>query len=162
MLTWRWSRLSRRGRARRRSSPGSEAGGRVESANEPVDTTTAGGRSSREVLLATAFEPEFEEKSEQWRETPGTGPVTRLPHGGDPRFGYTRTDDGTLVPDPVTGPLLRGTYLDPPDCHDTALMERQRPSSEGNSVGTSSPAPPHGASREPSLISTRPPWSSTA
>ena len=110
VLVWRWSRLSRRRQDQVVIMTRIEdVGGRVESATEPVDATTAGGRFSREILFAMAVF-ESEQKSEQWKEAQARRRANGLPHGGDPRFGYIR-NKGRFEPDPVTGPLLREAYL---------------------------------------------------
>ena len=110
IIVWRWSRLSRRrihqavifDRIER-------AGGRVESATEPVDDTTAGGRFSREVLLAAAAF-ESDQKSEQWREAQARRVGMGLPAGGPPPLGYAKNGRQAFVPNPVYGPVVVEMY----------------------------------------------------
>lgn len=113
VIVWRWSRLSRR-----RSDQAvildriEKAGGQVESATEPIDVTTAGGRFSREVMLAVAsFESDT--KSEQWKEAHARRIKNGLPAGGAVRFGYEAGAKGAPArPHPINGPALRQAYLD--------------------------------------------------
>lgn len=106
-VVYRWSRLSRR---RLDQLQLIELLGRVESANESVDVSTAGGRMSRDLLLSiAAFESEV--KSEQFKEALQRRVDAGLPKNGMARFGYTKGEDGGYSPDPVTGPVLRDLYL---------------------------------------------------
>jgi site-specific DNA recombinase len=109
VVVWRWSRLSRK-----RTDQAvildriEKAGGRAESAQEPIDATNAGGRFSREVLLAmAAFESEV--KSEQWGETHKRRVEMGLPPTGQQMFGYIKTKDG-YEQDPQTAPILKEMY----------------------------------------------------
>lgn len=110
IVVWRWSRLSRRRLDQAVILDGLErAGARAESATEPIDTTTAGGRFSREVLLAAAA-MESEVKSEQFKEAHARRVANGMPSSGIGRFGYTKGPDKRFYPDPVTGPLLARCY----------------------------------------------------
>lgn len=109
VVVYRWSRLSRR-----RLDQASlidlleKAGKSVESACEPMDVSTAGGRFSRDQMLSMAAY-ESDVKSEQWKETHARRIKAGLPAHGKPRFGY-RKIEGRFEPDPVTGPVLAELY----------------------------------------------------
>ncbi len=84
------------------------AGGRLESATEPIDATTSSGRFSRGVLAElAAFESE--RIGEGWRETHARRWRNGLPADGRPRFGYQRVGRN-YVPDPDIAPIVRGLY----------------------------------------------------
>lgn len=105
-VVYRWSRLSRR---RLDQLHLIEKLGRVESASESVDVSTAGGRFSRDLLLGVAaFESDV--KSEQFKEALARRVAAGLPKNGMPRFGYAKGDDGRYSPDPETGPVLADLY----------------------------------------------------
>jgi site-specific DNA recombinase len=111
LLVWRWSRLSRRRTHQAVIIDRIEhVGGRVESATEPVDATTAGGRFSREVLLAAAaFESDT--KSEQWKDAQARRVALRMPGGGPAPIGYTHAGRGEPYrPHSVLGPAMREAY----------------------------------------------------
>jgi DNA invertase Pin-like site-specific DNA recombinase len=111
VLVWRWSRLSRQRLHQAVALDTIErAGGRVESATEPFDTSTAGGEFGRDVMLAAAHF-ESRQKSEQWRETHARRLALGLPSRGGDRYGYDRDGD-TYRPNPTTGPVLAGMYAD--------------------------------------------------
>ena len=103
LVVYRWSRLSRRRLDQAQLIDTLErAGKRVESAVEPVDPSTAGGRLGRDqMLLIAAYESDV--KSEQWKEALNRRSANGLPKNGLPRFGYVK-DGKAFVPDPVTGP----------------------------------------------------------
>lgn len=85
-------------------------GGQVESATEPMDTTTSSGRFARGVLAElAAFESE--RIGEQWKEAHARRVRNGLPHSGTEQFGYTRSREG-YAPDPETAPVLRQLYMD--------------------------------------------------
>lgn len=112
VIVYRWSRLSRRQHHQAVILHRIEAaGGRVESATEPVDTRRASGRFNRNVMLAAA-ELESEQKSEQWKEAQARRRERGLPTGGAPPFGYAQPAERgqPFVPDPVRGPLLAEMY----------------------------------------------------
>lgn len=118
ILVWRWARLSRRRTDQAVILDRVEsAGGRVESATEPVDATTAGGRFSREVLLAAASY-ESDMKSEQWLEAQARRVSRGLPSGGRAPFGYRHVvnakgksvRDVPPEPHPEHAPIVREMY----------------------------------------------------
>jgi site-specific DNA recombinase len=114
MIVYRWSRLSRRQLHQAVILDTIEsAGGRVESASEPIDTATAGGRFGRNVLLAAA-DFESAQKSEQWREAQARRVARGLMPGGAPPFGYVKAEKRgePPSPDPQTGPVVRQMYAD--------------------------------------------------
>lgn len=114
IVVWKWSRLSRRRVHQAVIIDRIEkVGGRVESATEPVDTSTAGGRFSREVLLAAAA-LESETKSEQWREAQTRRIRLGLNPGGPVPYGYRRSEvrDAPFTPDPETADVVRQMYAD--------------------------------------------------
>lgn len=75
------------------------AGGRLESAVEPIDTQTAAGRLSRGMLLEiAAFESEV--IGETWQAVHRQRRENGLPHHGPQRLGYSYTrQSGYLVDD---------------------------------------------------------------
>lgn len=84
------------------------AGGRLESATEPVDVSTSAGRLARGVLAEfNAFEAE--RIGEIWKDVHSRRVEKGLPANGKPRWGY-RLVDGAFVPDPETGPVLASLY----------------------------------------------------
>lgn len=105
VVVYRWSRLSRR---KLDALQLIELLGRVESASESVDVSTAGGRMSRGMHLQIA-EYESDVKSEQFKEAQARRIAAGLPSSGQARFGYRRVGRG-FEPDPGTGPLLADMY----------------------------------------------------
>ncbi|QOT16515.1 recombinase family protein [Paenarthrobacter sp. YJN-5] len=84
-------------------------GGRLESATEPMDTSTSSGRFARGMLAElAAFESE--RMGEQWKEAHARRVKTGVPANGKPRFGYQYTKETGFTPDPVTGPVLAELY----------------------------------------------------
>jgi DNA invertase Pin-like site-specific DNA recombinase len=84
------------------------AGGKLESATEPIDTTTSTGRFSANMLAElAAFESE--RAGEGWKETHSRRISKGLPASGRARFGYVKTG-GAFVPDPELAPIIRGMY----------------------------------------------------
>ena len=109
ILLWKWSRLSRNRLdwyvAADRTQ---QAGGRIESATEPIDTSTSIGRLSRGMMIEiAAFESE--RAGDQWREAQERRVRNGLPHSGKPRFGYLY-EDKAYRPDPATAPILADLY----------------------------------------------------
>lgn len=84
------------------------AGGLLESATEPLDTSTASGRFARGMLGEMAAY-RAEEIGATWREVHARRTSKGLPTDGRARFGY-RIVDGVNVPDSVTGPVLAELY----------------------------------------------------
>ena len=110
VLLWRWSRLSRQRLHQAVALDTIErTGGRVESATEPFDTTTAGGEFGRDVMLAAAHF-ESRQKSEQWKEAHARRLALGLPTRGGDRFGYDRVGD-TYTPNDEAD-VLAGMYAD--------------------------------------------------
>jgi site-specific DNA recombinase len=112
IVVYRWSRLSRKRTDQAVILDRVErAGGGIECATESVDATTAGGKFSREVLLAmAAYEANM--RSEQWREAQARRVDNKLLPGGPPPFGYAPPEHrgGPFRPDPVNGPLVCEMY----------------------------------------------------
>lgn len=111
VLIWKWSRLSRnRLDWYQAADRAQQAGGRIESATEPIDTSTSIGRLSRGMLIEiAAFESE--RAGDQWREAHERRVRTGRPHHGKNRFGYRYDAEEKLhVPDPVTAPIVRDLY----------------------------------------------------
>lgn len=110
IVLWKWSRLSR---ARLDWAIAVDkvetAGGRIESATEPTDTTTSAGRLARGILAEfAAFESE--RIGEEWQRAIRSRQARGLPGTGGPRFGYVRVAKDVYEPDPVTGPVLAELY----------------------------------------------------
>lgn len=111
LVTWKYSRAARhRLRWAVAIDRVEEAGGRVESATEQVDTTTSTGRFTRGMLAELqAFEAE--RIGEVWKEVHARRVASGRPANGKPRFGYQYdVDDKLHRPDPVTGPVLAELY----------------------------------------------------
>jgi site-specific DNA recombinase len=111
VVLWRWSRLSRHRKDFAIVCDMVESfGGRVESATEPMDVTTASGRFGRGVMAEfAAYESEL--KGEVWKEIHQHRRSRGVPASGGPRFGYLHengSDEYTI--DPVTGPVLAEIY----------------------------------------------------
>lgn len=111
VVLWKWSRLSR---SRRDWAVAADrvdvAGGRIESATEPMDISTAAGRLGRGMMVEfAAFESE--RIGDIWRETHRRRVKQGLPPNGKPRFGYTYDPESKrFAPDPVTAPILAACY----------------------------------------------------
>lgn len=111
IVLWKWSRLSR---SRRDWAIAADkvdvAGGRIESATEAVDVSTATGRLARGVLTEfAAFESD--RIGEVWKEVHASRLADGYAPNGKPRFGYVWDQAQKLhVPDPVTGPVLAEAY----------------------------------------------------
>ena len=110
MVVWKVSRVSRNRKDWAIAVDRVEGvGGRMESATEPMDTTTSSGRFARGMLAElAAFESE--RIGEQWKETHERRVRQGLPANGKPRFGYQYDKATGFTPDPVTGPVLREMY----------------------------------------------------
>lgn len=108
IVLWKWSRLSRKRLDWYVALDAVEqAGGRIESATEQIDTTTSVGRLSRGVLVElAAFERE--RISDQWKEV-----LTRRRGMGladaKPRLGYIY-DSGVHTPDPERSWVVTEIY----------------------------------------------------
>ena len=110
LVVWKVSRVSRNRKDWAIAVDRVEGvGGRMESATEPMDTTTSSGRFARGMLAElAAFESE--RIGEQWKETHERRVRQGLPANGKPRFGYQYDKATGFTPDPVTGPVLREMY----------------------------------------------------
>ena len=110
IVLWKWSRLSR---SRLDWAVAADkvqtAGGRIESATEPLDTTTSTGRLARGMLTEfAAFESE--RIGDVWKESHARRIRNGMPANGKPRFGYAYERGIGFSPDPVTGPILANLY----------------------------------------------------
>lgn len=86
------------------------AGGRLESATERVDVTTASGRFQRGVL-SEMHAYRAEAIGEGWRNAHANRVRNGKPATGKPRYGYVYDREQKLhVPDPETGPVLADVY----------------------------------------------------
>jgi hypothetical protein len=108
-VLWKWSRLSRSRLDWAVAVDKVEsAGGRIESATEPLDTTTSAGRLARGMLSEfAAFESE--RIGDVWKESQQRRRLRGLPPNGGDRYGYTRDGD-TYTPDPDWVPILTDLY----------------------------------------------------
>jgi DNA invertase Pin-like site-specific DNA recombinase len=129
ILVWKYSRFGRQrsGNAEHLAKL-ENAGGRLISATEDIDTSTATGKFSRALLLEfAAFESD--RAGEIWAEVYDYRVRKGLPTHGRPRFGYRQAgrvpdeknpkrtrhvkgDDERYEPDPDTGDVLAGMYRD--------------------------------------------------
>lgn len=109
VVVWRWSRVSRNrldwavalGRV-------DAAGGRLESASESFDTSTATGKFARGMLAEfAAFESD--RIADVWREVRDRRVSLGLAPWGHEQFGYKRSGGGYVV-DKKTGPILHELY----------------------------------------------------
>src|SRR4030095_6475427 len=110
IVLWKWSRLSRSRLDWAVAADKVEsAGGRIESATEPLDVSTSTGRLAREMLTEfAAFEPD--RIGDIWKESHDRRVRQGMPANGKPRFGYQYTREDGFTPDPVTGPILADLY----------------------------------------------------
>lgn len=111
IVLWKWSRLSRQRRDWAIAVDLVDvAGGRIESATEPIDVATAAGRFSRGVMAEmAAFESE--RIGETWQEVHARRVASGRPANGKPRWGYAYDTDRKIhVADPTTGPVLAEMY----------------------------------------------------
>lgn len=111
ILVWKYSRVARqRLRWAVAIDRVEEAGGRLESATEQIDTTTSTGRFTRGMLAELqAFEAE--RIGEVWKEVHARRVAAGRPPNGKPKWGYRYDTDQKLhVPDPETGPVLADLY----------------------------------------------------
>jgi DNA invertase Pin-like site-specific DNA recombinase len=111
LVVWKLSRLSRNRVDWNIAVDRVEGvGGRLESATEPMDTTTSSGRFARGVMAElAAFESE--RIGETWKESHSRRIERGLPHHGRQRFGYAYSREKGYVQDPVTAPVLRDIYM---------------------------------------------------
>ncbi|MEI2279003.1 recombinase family protein [Paenarthrobacter ilicis] len=110
LVVWKISRVSRNRKDWAIAVDRVEGiGGRMESATEPMDTTTSSGRFARGMLAElAAFESE--RMGEQWKESHARRVKAGVPANGKPRFGYQYSKESGFSPDPVSGPVLAELY----------------------------------------------------
>ncbi|WP_411732153.1 recombinase family protein [Paeniglutamicibacter sp.] len=110
IVLWKWSRLSRSRLDWAVAADKVEtAGGRIESATEPLDVSTSTGRLARGMLTEfAAFESE--RIGDSWKEAHARRIRQGKPATGKPRFGYTYSKEEGFAPDPITGPILAELY----------------------------------------------------
>lgn len=109
LVVWKVSRVARNRRDWAIAVDRVEsAGGRLESATEPLDATTSTGRLARGMLAEfAAFESE--RIGDTWRETHARRLKAGLPINGKARWGYTYAN-GRHSPDPEVAPVLAEVY----------------------------------------------------
>lgn len=109
VVLWKWSRLSRSRKDWALALDRADiAGGRIESATEPIDTATASGRFARGVMTEyAAFQSE--QIGEQWEEVRQRRLRLGLPASGRLPFGWNWTDTG-IAPDPERAPIVAEMY----------------------------------------------------
>lgn len=97
IVLWKWSRLSRNRKDWAVAADRVDiAGGRIESATEPIDTATASGRFARGVMTEyAAFQSE--QIGEQWQEVFARRANLGLPPTGSIPWGWEKTDDGVTI-----------------------------------------------------------------
>ncbi|MFM9430022.1 recombinase family protein [Arthrobacter sp. MP_2.3] len=106
LVVWKVSRVSRNRKDWAIAVDRVEVvGGRMESATEPMDTTTSSGRFARGMLAElAAFESE--RMGEQWKETLSRRRALGLPHSGKPRVGYKYSRENGYEIDPAQAPVI--------------------------------------------------------
>lgn len=109
IVLWKWSRLSRSRKDWALAIDRADiAGGKIESATEPIDTATASGRFARGVMTEyAAFQSE--QIGEQWEEVRQRRIGLGLPASGRLPFGWVRADGG-IRPDPDRAPIVVEMY----------------------------------------------------
>lgn len=109
VVLWKWSRLSRSRKDWALALDRADiAGGKIESATEPIDTATASGRFARGVMTEyAAFQSE--QIGEQWEEVRQRRLRHGLPASGRLPFGWERHDGG-IRPHPDQAPLVVEMY----------------------------------------------------
>jgi DNA invertase Pin-like site-specific DNA recombinase len=110
IVLWKWSRLSRSRLDWAVAADRVEsAGGRIESATEPIDTSTSTGRFARGMLTEfAAFESE--RIGDVWRESHSRRIRNGLPANGKQRFGYIYERGKGFTPHPLESPVLGETF----------------------------------------------------
>lgn len=109
IVAWKWSRISRNRLDFEIAIDRAESsGGRIESATEPIDVTTASGRFARGMLAGVAVF-ESERIGEGWRETHASRRKRGVPAQGGDRYGYRRVDGGYVI-DESQAEALRLAY----------------------------------------------------
>lgn len=110
ILLWKWSRLSR---SRKDWAVAADrvdvAGGRIESATEPIDTATASGRFARGVMTEyAAFQSE--QIGEVWEDVRQRRLSLGLPASGRVPFGWVWSEHGKVEPHPERAPHVVEMY----------------------------------------------------
>jgi site-specific DNA recombinase len=144
VVLWKWSRLSRsRVDWAVAADRVEQAGGRIESATEPLDTATSVGRLARGMMTEiAAFESE--RIGDVWRETHERRVRRGLPANGKPRFGYAYDRVDGFSPDPSTGPVLAQAYRRYIDGQSIYAIVNWLNDSTGTSPASGYGATPHG------------------
>lgn len=109
IVLWKWSRLSRSRKDWALAIDRADlAGGKIESATEPIDTATASGRFARGVMTEyAAFQSE--QIGEQWEEVRQRRIGLGLPASGRLPFGWIRANGG-IAPHPDHAPIVVEMY----------------------------------------------------
>lgn len=109
IVLWKWSRLSRSRKDWALAIDRADiAGGKIESATEPIDTATASGRFARGVMTEyAAFQSE--QIGEQWEEVRQRRLRLGLPASGRLPFGWVWTD-GRVDAHPEQAPIVVEMY----------------------------------------------------
>lgn len=109
IVLWKWSRLSRSRKDWALAIDRADlAGGRIESATEPIDTATASGRFARGVMTEyAAFQSE--QIGEQWEEVRQRRLNMGLPASGRLPYGW-EWESGSVKPHPEQAPLVVEMY----------------------------------------------------
>lgn len=111
IVLWKWSRLSRSRRDWALAVDKVElAGGRIESATEPLDVATSTGRLARGLMVEfAAFESE--RIGDVWREAHQRRIRAGKPANGKARWGYLYNKEEQLhYPDPQVAPIVKETF----------------------------------------------------
>lgn len=127
VLVWKWSRFGRNNlESQINIRELEQAGGRLIAVTEDFDTDTTHGKFSRDNMLLVA-DLQSGMIGDGWKDAHANRHRNKLPHTGQPRFGYLRCpkchrkeDDpksyarcecgGVFVVDPVRGPALAEVY----------------------------------------------------
>lgn len=109
IVLWKWSRLSRSRKDWALAADRVDvAGGRIESATEPIDTATASGRFARGVMTEyAAFQSE--QIGEQWNEVRARRVSMGLPPTGSVPWGWINRRTH-IEPDPEKAPYIVELY----------------------------------------------------
>lgn len=110
IVLWKWSRLSRSRKDWALALDRADvAGGRIESATEPIDTSRASGRFARGVMTEyAAFQSE--QIGEQWEEVRQRRLRLGLPVSGRLPFGWRWVDGGGIEQHPEQAPYVVEMY----------------------------------------------------
>lgn len=110
IVLWKWSRLSRSRKDWALAADRVDiAGGRIESATEPIDTATASGRFARGVMTEyAAFQSE--QIGETWEEVRQRRLRNGLPASGRLPFGWVWKKGEGIELDPERGPIVVEMY----------------------------------------------------